>query len=72
MAIQIAILVVYIFSSAPHGVIIPVSVSVLLTAHFIVGSVQPDWYVAKKFTAGNTIPAAVLTAIIWITAYAKL
>lgn len=55
----------------PHEVIW--GVSVLLTIHVFLGTVQPGWYCSGKlWTWGNFAPPLVATTLIWGVAAAKL
>src|SRR3989344_2664336 len=65
MALQIAILIVYVFSSIPQSVVW--TTSLLLTAHVILGTVQPGWYVSRKlWTKQNMVPPAICASLIWL------
>lgn len=71
MNILLYFLFLYIASPMPKEAII--IVSVLVSAHVILGTVQPGWYcTGKLLTQANLVPPAIGIAAIWTIAAIKL
>lgn len=71
MAILLTVVLMYAVSPTPANVVL--TVSLLLTAHVFVGTVQPGWYcTGELWTWINFGPPICATVLIWIVAALKI